>query len=156
MPATPFPHPSVHTTTTVHSLTCSRIRPHSRAHVQSCWLSPVTQCHPHNKSENTSYLNQFWSSKTTESFSQMLLQVDTFENPSLTLRCGLGVKCWFMTVMWCIFESRDFLVHMFAKNISSKPMTSHKRRRCKCAGAASSGLHVAENGICKWNVDCKV
>ncbi|KAL7375977.1 hypothetical protein ABVT39_027660, partial [Epinephelus coioides] len=29
MPATPFPHPSVHTTTTVHPLTCSRIRPRS-------------------------------------------------------------------------------------------------------------------------------
>lgn len=32
MPATPFPHPSVHTTTTVHSLTSSRIQPQSRAH----------------------------------------------------------------------------------------------------------------------------
>lgn len=29
MPATPFPHPSVHTTTTVPSLACSNIRPRS-------------------------------------------------------------------------------------------------------------------------------
>lgn len=45
MPATPFPHPSVHTTTTVHSLSYSRI--HSRAHSRY-------------------FLNQFHSSKTAE------------------------------------------------------------------------------------------
>lgn len=41
MPATPFPHPSVHTTTSVHSLTCSSIRSHSLTHSQRCWLSPI-------------------------------------------------------------------------------------------------------------------
>lgn len=58
MPATPFPHPSVHTTTTVHSLTCSRIRAlaHSLMYrlAGSAQSLGVTQsrCINANKSEN--------------------------------------------------------------------------------------------------------
>lgn len=144
MPATPFPHPSVHTTTTIPSLACSNIRPRSLMYsvagsAQS--LAVIQSRHIKMQAED-----HFWSSiyaEATESFSKMHPKVNTSESVGIKLPCRWE-KWWFMTAVWWIYENLDLLVH---KNIF--------RSENLLAGAAPSGLHGAKMGISNFIMYCK-
>lgn len=99
------------------------------------------------KSENT-----FWSSKSPEIFSQILLQ----ENIFVLVSCAVESSADLWLSRDAFFKKPWLSGAHVRKVFLQSPMTSRRQKWCKSAGAGSSGLHVAKNGICKLNVDCKV
>lgn len=148
MPATPFPHPSVHTTTTVHSLTCSRIRASVTCSGQSFNVTRINA----NKSS--------WKKKKKISFGLPRPQKAFHKCSSKWIHLKILVS--HCAVDWessadlrsscdAFLKSLDLLVHVFPKCFFKTDDKPHRRKRCTSAGAGSSGLPVAK----KWDSQIK-